>query len=350
MKKTAKLTGLIMGTFLLAGCSLISGGNDGGVNRSDDGGATFYPKDKVGQNGTISQTDVLSLAVNPQDGNEVYIGTASSGIFKTNDAGENWRQLKVSDLTPTKVYSMAISNSDPKVILAGALVDKRAKIIKSQDGGDTWKDIYTEPSTGSLVLSLALDPLNSQNVYAGTDKGQIIFSEDGGETWRNLLWAQGPVYKIALDYFNPSTAYFVIFQRGLLRTLDGGKSFEDLSQKESFISSNQLGNPTSLAADPNQEGWLYVGSPSGLLRSKDQGENWESVKTLIKPSEQTIRSIAINPVSSDEIVFSVSQAFYKSIDGGVNWKTVQFDVSRTIEVIAYNRQNPATVYVGMNKR
>jgi photosystem II stability/assembly factor-like uncharacterized protein len=350
MIKTIKITGLVLAVFSLAGCSLISGGNDGGVNRSDDGAATFYPKTKAEQNKAISATDVLSLVSNPQNGEEVYIGTASSGIFKTSDAGETWKQLKVSELTPTKVYSMAVSSSDPKVILAGVLIGKRAKIIKSEDGGETWKDIYTEPSTGSLVLSLALDPENSKNVYAGTDKGQIFFSEDGGETWRSLYWAKGPVYRIAIDNLNPNVAYFVIFQNGLLRTLDGGKNFEELNKKESFISTNELGSPTAIMIDPYRNGWLYVGSPVGLLRSKDRGENWESVKTLIKPQEQTIRSIAINPANSDEIIFSVSQALYKSIDGGANWKTVQFDVSRTLEVIAYNRQKPATIYVGMNKR
>lgn len=353
--KYAKIASIVSAFIFLTGCSLTSGGNDGGMYRSDDGGKTFLPKNSITQNGkvgSISGVDVLSIAVNPQNGDEVYIGTKASGILKTVDAGENWQALKVSELTAEKIYSMAIDQNDPKIVYATVLIGKRAKIVKSEDAGESWKEVYTEPADGSLVLCLALDSQNPRNIYAGTDQGQIFFSENGGETWRSLYWPESKkaIYKIAVDRFNPQLVYFAIFQNGIMRTKDGGKTFEQL---ESEISSSQrdfFQNPTAITTDPYRPEWVYAGTSEGLMKSKDAGDNWETVKTLNEPQEQAIRSIAINPQNSEEIIYAVSKAFYKSNDGGANWSAIQFDSNRSLEIVAYNQGKPEVIYAGLNNR
>jgi photosystem II stability/assembly factor-like uncharacterized protein len=355
MKNIKTLFFALASISFLTGCSLTSGGNDGGMYRSDDGGKTFSLKSSINQNGkvgSISGVDVLSIAVNPQNGDEVYIGTKASGILKTTNAGENWQSLKVSQLTPEKVYSLVIDQNDPKIVYAPVVEGKRGMILKSEDAGANWKVAYTEPEDGSLVLCLALDPQNSQNIYAGTDKGQIFFSENGGETWRSLYWPENKqaIYKIAIDRSNSQIVYFAIFENGMLRTKDGGKTFEQLGNNMSFAERKLLQNPTALIADPYRPEWVYVGTSEGLLRSKNAGDSWETTRTLNKSQEDAIRSIAINPQNSEEIIYAVSKAFYKSNDGGVNWSTVQFTSSRSLEVVAYNQNRPEMIYAGLNKR
>lgn len=353
--KTKRIIFILASVVFFAGCSLTGSGTDGGFYRSDDGGKTFLLKNNASQNGktaTISSVDVLSLTPNPQNGNEIYLGTKASGIIKTTDAGENWLGLSVAASTPTNVYAMAVDPTSPNNVYAATVVGKRGKILKSEDAGGKWREIYTEPSDGSQVLSMALDPANPQNIYAGTDQGQIIYSETGGETWRSLYWSSGKeaIYKIAFDKFNSDLVYFAIFQKGLMRTKDGGKTFEALG-KDNFLDEKlNLGNPTSIAADPQRPNWVYAGTDTGLVRSKDGGDNWDTVRILNKAQEQAIWSIAVNPQNSDEIIYSVSKAFYKSNDGGVNWLTVQFDSSRSPNVVSYNPQKPEVIYVGMNKR
>src|SRR3989339_1144376 len=350
--KVTKLFILLLVAVAVSGCSLAGGGADGGIFRSDDGGKTFSKKEKAEDNRTISGVDILSLASNPQNGNEIYAGSKKSGIFKSSDGGEIWRQLPVSQITPTKAYSLAIDPANPSVVYAAAALGKRGKILKSVDSGETWKDTYSEPSNGTLVLSLALNPQKPSNIFAGTDKGQIIFSEDAGETWRNAYWTenQAAVSKIAFDHANPNVAYFVLFEKGILRTIDEGKKFEVLhrSKSEGSISlGNGLSRAVSIATDPAREGWVYAGTSDGLLRSKDRGDSWEVVKTLSNPSDLNIRAIAVNPQNSEEIVCAVAQALYKSVDGGVNWLPVQFNTGRTLEAVQYNPQNPAQIFVGL---
>jgi len=349
MNKT-KILSLIISVFFLAGCSLVSSSSDGGVLRSDDAGKNFAQKATIDEKTKISSVDVLSLAVSPQNGNEAYIGTKANGVLKTTDAGEKWQVVNISDAAATKVYAIAFDPIDSNTVFIAAVVDGRGKILKSTDAGATWKDIYTEPSSGSFVLALAIDPAGSRKIFGGTTKGQIIFSDNDGDSWQSLYQAQGEVFKIAIDSMNPNLAYFAVNQSGLLRTRDGGKNFEDLAEKNIINRETGLQNPSMVVTDPNRTGWVYTGTGTGLFRSKDGGENWELVKILNRPQENSVRGIAINPQNSDEIIYGAAQAFYKSVDGGQSWATAQFAGSRTIETVAYNRQNPGVIYVGMNKR
>lgn len=352
MRKLQNVFLPVLAAIFLCACSFSSGGSDGGVFRSDDGGKNFAQKIDVDQKSKISGVDVLSLAINPQNGREAYLGTKASGIFKSENAGDSWRQLKVANLTPVKVYSLAVDPSNSRTVYATVFLGGRGKIIKSTDGGENWKDVYTEPSNNTLVLSLAVNPQDSNYVYAGTDQGLVLLSENGGESWKNLYTAQAQIFKIAIDYLDPQIAYFVVFGNTVLRTDDNGKMFHDLSEGKqfNFTGIDQIRNATAIATDPGKAEWVYLGTEGGLFRSKDRGENWESVKVLLKPQEQAVRGVNVNPQNSDEIIFGASQTFYKSVDGGQSWATVQNDSSRSIEATEYNRQNPAMIYVGMNKR
>jgi photosystem II stability/assembly factor-like uncharacterized protein len=344
---------LIISLFFLAGCSLVSSSTDGGFFRSDDGGKSFMQKVTIDEKTKIGSADVLSLAVNPQNGNEVYIGTVSSGIFKTTDASEKWQALKVSTSTVGKAYALAVDPVNANTIYAAAIVDGRGKILKSTDAGANWREVYTEPSNGSFVLALALDPAGNGKIFGGTSGGQIIFSDNNGDTWKNLYKVQGGVFKITVDSMNSNLAYFAVSQSGLIRTRDGGKSFENLGERNSLNMQQQIGSPTAILADPNRTNWVYAGTTTGLFRSKNGGDDWESLKVLSASQENqtnAIRGIAINSQNSDEIAYGAAQAFYKSVDGGQSWATVQLNGSRTAETIAYNRQNPGVIYVGMNKR
>jgi photosystem II stability/assembly factor-like uncharacterized protein len=250
----------------------------------------------------------------------------------------------------TKAYSIAIDPVNSNTVYTAAIVGGTGKILKSMDAGVTWKEIYTEPSSGSFVLALAIDPAGSGNIFGGTTAGQIIFSDNSGDSWKNLYKAPAAVFKIAIDAMNSNLAYFAVSQGGLFRTRDGGQTFENLSDMSASIGQLQFGIVTAITTDPNRTNWIYAGTTTELFRSKNSGEDWESVKVLNSPQENAIRGIAINPQNSDELIYGAARAFYKSVDGGQSWATTQFAGSRTIETVAYNRQNPGVIYVGMNKR
>src|SRR4051795_4867428 len=63
-----------------------AGLREGGVRRTADGGSTWLDCE-------LSDAAVYSLAVSPADG-AVYVGTEPSALYRSDDCGRTWRELK----------------------------------------------------------------------------------------------------------------------------------------------------------------------------------------------------------------------------------------------------------------
>jgi len=88
---------------ILSGCSLIpSSGTStaGSFWKSTDGGENWEAKNKTSAEAIIPAVDILSLAVNPQNPNNILFGTAQNGIYKTTDGGENWSAVNFLSQKP----------------------------------------------------------------------------------------------------------------------------------------------------------------------------------------------------------------------------------------------------------
>ena len=82
----------------------------------------------------LTNTGVLSLAINPETPLVVYAGTRGGGVFKTTDGGTNWRAVNTG-LTNTDVVSLAINPQNPLVVYAGT---HGGGVFKSMDGGQPY--------------------------------------------------------------------------------------------------------------------------------------------------------------------------------------------------------------------
>ena len=86
------------------------GGNDQGVFKSTDGGASWNAV-----NTGLTNLQVLALAIDPQAPSTLYAGTNGGGVFKSTDGGANWNDFN-SGLTNPWVYALAI---DATMLVAG---------------------------------------------------------------------------------------------------------------------------------------------------------------------------------------------------------------------------------------
>ena len=350
MKKILTILPILAATFLLSGCSfsnpVAKKVNDTIANtsfmRSDDGATSWNPKNRISDSKLISGIDVLSMAVNPVDPNIIYVGTPSSGLFMTKDAGETWAQVAFAD----KAYGLVFDSQNPNVMYGSGVFKGRAKIYKRMQEGEEWKEIYTEPADGTTISTIAIDKFNSQIIFAGTSEGVIIKSTDGGKTWVNLKKADGPITSIGFDNSSSAHIYFCVFQTGVLETRDGGKTIEDITKNI-----DPIGNTSTiytLVADPYYPGVAYVGTASGIFRRAADG-NWSTENIIESSKSFPIRSIAINPKNSKEIIYSSAKAIYKSIDSGAKWATYQLDTSKEISILKYNTADASKIYAGFRK-
>ena len=353
---TKKILFVVGAALLLSGCTIklpatpLTGGGAASVWRSADGGDTFDPKVKVEEKRTIASADILSLSIHPTNSNIIYIGTLSSGLFRTRDGGEVWEPIV---FPPTKNYGLAVDRTNGDRIYATGVYEDVGKVYRSDDAGANWKEVYTEPGKGTVITSLAIHPTMPNILYAGTSGGVVIKSLDGGETWRNAVAAKGPVTQIFFDRQTPDIVLLVVFEQGTMTSRDRGATWSDNTSKfQTATPGDTKVKPQgilSVAEDPSFSGVFYGSAKNGLFRTSDYGQNWQSVDIIESSKNFPIRAIAVNPKNSNEISYASGQAFYKSNDGGVKWATSQLSTNRGVSVIAYDPENPGIIYLTVRK-
>ncbi len=348
---------VLMGGFallILTGCSLtpaVSTPTDSqqyasskSIWISKDGGKTWADSSKAINEPTVADINPLNFVFDPKDGNIIYAGLHAGGIMKTANGGESWEFLSFKT---DKVYGLALDPNDSKTIYASTTIGDRGKIFKNSDSGigGSWNEIYTAATSGPLVVYLTIDKRNANIIYMATSDNQVAKSTDGGNSWRSIFQSKAPIIKISLDAKNSSLIYLLTKSGEVFSSSNKGDSFESLSAKI-----NKTGFAATsfsvIEADPSNANRVYLAGKTGIIRSKDAGQNWEKVVTLNNPQNSPIGALAINPINSKEIIYGASQAAYKSIDEGKTWTTSQFDSAKTISILEYNPVDPGIIYAG----
>lgn len=144
----------------------------------------------------------------------------------------------------------------------------------------------------------------------------------------------GRVVDLAVNPDNPVEFYVGYASGGVWHTRNNGTSFEPV------LDTSPTQNVGSLAVDwKNNVIWVGTGEVNssrssyagiGLLRSLDGGKNWENMG--LKDAHH-ISKIILNPKNPNEILVSAvghlysansERGVYKSTDGGVSWKRTLF--------------------------
>ena len=181
---------------------------------------------------TLEGRGARCLAVDPEDPDTLYIGTSDEGLFKSESGGEGWE--RISGIEHPRVTSVAVSPLD------GA-------------------------------------------VYAGTEPSTLFVSRDGGASWRELeglknlpsapTWSFPPrpwtshVRAISLSYEHPNLVVAGIELGGVMRSADGGETWED-QRPGAYADCHNL---AAHAAAPET---LYEAAGGGFAESGDFGESW----------------------------------------------------------------------------
>ena len=132
-------------------------------------------------------------------------------------------------------------------------------VWKSTDYGNTWAPIFDGQDTGSIG-ALALAPSDPNILYVGSGEGLqrpdlsvgdgMYKSTDAGRTWEHLGLRDGQqIASIAIDPHDPNRLFVAVLghpygankERGVYRSTDGGKSFEQVLYKDENTGAAQVG-------------------------------------------------------------------------------------------------------------
>ena len=124
----------------------------------------------------IQRKHAMSIAINPQNDQEIFLGTNVHGVYKSIDGGSSWEEtlwrteaINTSKRDHAHAIDIAINPIDTKII---AVADWNSGVLLSQDGGESWQRINEELDTG-VVQVITFSP-NGQYLFAGTE-GHGIF-------------------------------------------------------------------------------------------------------------------------------------------------------------------------------
>ncbi len=91
---------------------------------------------------------VTAVSGVPDELHTFYFGNTGGGVWKTDDAGESWRNITDGQFDVGGVGALAVAPSDPNVVFAGTgSVDLRGNVspgigmYRSTDAGKTWTHV-----------------------------------------------------------------------------------------------------------------------------------------------------------------------------------------------------------------
>ena len=324
----------------------------------------------IGPNQSIGGR-VLSIAIDPQDGSNIFIGTASGGIWKTSSSGVGtnaWEAISTG-FPVLGVASIIIHPTNSNIIYAGTGEVYRADtsnigfnvwkargtygigILKTINGGVSWTRVFTKNESDLFgIQMLKFDPSDPNIIYACATDG-LYKSTDAGVNWVRIL---NKVY-VSDIAINPSNTNQLVVgvgnltntDKGIYRSTNGGGSWTKISSglPSSFQGFIRLDNisaiPNTIVASIGRS----AGSLDELYRSLDFGNSWSVLSSSNHCNYQFwfAHDVAINPSNSNELVMG-GVPLYRYTISTANPTTIG-GVHADIHDIEFDPSNSNIVYV-----
>ncbi len=203
--------------------------------------------------------------------------------------------------------------------------------------------------TSGRISDFAFHPHKPATYYVATASGGVWKTSNDGISWEHVFkneasYATGVV---VLQPSNPEVVWVgsgennaqrsVSFGDGVYRSLDGGKSWQNLGLKDS-------GHISMIRFDPRDDNTVYVaaqgplwnsGGDRGLYKSTDAGASWKPVLQI--DADTGVNEFVIHPQQADTLLASSYQrrrhvwtlinggpgsGIHKSTDGGKSWRKI----------------------------
>ena len=342
MKKISLLTIILFTVIALAGCGDKDKGatmGNGGVYKSSDAGETFHLSSTVSPEKNLSNASILDLAINPVNSDIIYAATAAHGIYRSSDGGQNWAESK-SDFTYVRKIALDPTNENTIYIVADQ--EGERALFKTIDGGINWNKLLSQRTSQTPIsLDIVIDPRNTAILYATDSAGGVFKSTDAGKEWASIHWSEDPVKKIVMDAKDSQKLYLLTTLSEIYVSNDGGATFK--------ISEPEYGFDEiySIAASETEQNVFYVLSRDGLQVTKDGGETYEAIKTLLPPENTLAHKVVSDPVNGSILYLVAGKIVYKTANNGATWTSMPLKIKWPVKSFVIDHNNPSNIYMGL---
>jgi len=335
--------------------SFIEGGGFGGavngVFKSTDGGTTWNQLTN-GLSGVIQ----ANIAIAPSNTRVIYALAATAtptnsvtgvvNLYKTTDGGEHWAPV-ISDSTRAMdqrplarigggdLPTVTVDPKNENVIYSASVV-----MWRSDNGGVTWTPVRGSPG-GDDYQRVWINPNNTDIILAVSDQGAVV-SANHGASWSN--WYTQPtaaMYHVSTDN---TFAYRVCGGQQ-----DSGSACVDSRSPDGMITFHDW-HPVNIqeygiaAPDPKNPDLVYGSARNGVSLYNRKTSQTTSVgpdMTAKGPNGESynrnVRTMPINwsPLDPNTLYY-VSNAVWKTTDGGNHWTRISPDLARQTWAVPVN--------------
>ena len=297
-------------------------------------------------------TAVAGIAEQPYT---FYMGATGGGVWKTEDAGQTWRNVSDGYVKAGSVGAVAVAASDPNVVYVGTgsaaprgNISPGVGLYKSTDAGAAWTAMGLEKA--GQIGKIAIHPQNPDLVYVavlgnifGPNPQRGVFrSKDGGASWEHVLAVSDSTgaVDLVMDPANPRVLYAGMWRAerkpwtlidgstegGVYKSTDGGDTWTRLGGGLPGGLVGKVGVAVS-PANPDRV-WVLQATAEekdgGLYRSDDGGKHFQRINR-----EHNLRqrawyySYVIADPQDENTVYVLNTGMYKSIDGGKTFERIR---------------------------
>jgi hypothetical protein len=307
---------------------------NGAILRSDDRGYTFQRTDvrfKFGGNEN-GRGNGERLAVDPQDGRILYLGTRHDGLWRSSDRGATWAHV-------TSFPDITEAVSPTSKPLPNETLQQRARRMPVSGSGIVFVKF-------SGVTNEANHP--SQTIYAGVslmNRTNLFASTDGGESWHDIA-GEPTKYRPTRASLSSDGFLYIAYGNspGPTRMTDGAVwkldtrrgAWTDITPDHPIAGSKEFGY-AAVSVDSQHPQTLIVSSfgrpgSSGsedIFRSTDGGASWKPIfhggtgagiydyrlAPYVKSTAiHWLFDIEIDPTNSDHAIFTTGYGGWETFD------------------------------------
>jgi len=266
--------------------SFISGGENGGLYKSIDGGKSWKKITKGLARGSSGMIDISIHLNNPDIMVMAYEADENlpedepgTGIYISYDQGESWKHLLKHAVRPFYHGQIEIDPINPNNIY----VVSRGFMI-SNDGGKTFSSRRWRTDGGD-DHDMWIAPYDNKIMYLATDQGSRL-SIDGGNTWlSHNNMAIGQYYAIGVDMRDPYYVGGGLQDNGLWMTPSNSREYRGILNIHSTWIAEGDGFHTQIDSDDWRT--VYTVNHVGFVAR----QNIETREyTFITPTPETIKN------------------------------------------------------------
>lgn len=323
-----------------------SGGPNGGIFASTDGGRTWQKRTRGlpgGDTGRIgldiyrNNPNILMAIVEAEKTDD--LSRPGSGVYRSEDAGRTWTYVNTYNNRPFYYSQIRINPRD----------DRRVYVLTtpfmiSDDAGATFRNGSEDQEVHGDFHALWIDPTHPDRFYLGADKGASLTHDRGAHFLLFDNLPLGQYYRIAVDMQDPYLVYGGTQDNGTYATPSFARDARGILNDESW--KLHWGDGQDVRVDPADHRTVYTSMENGssfrydtrtrsLTRIRPTGDNVTNDDGAAPAAERDrgrefrfnwSAPLVLSPHDPNTL-YAGAQYVFVSTDRGDSWRIASPDLS-----------------------